>query len=151
LNEITYNKAVNFNYDIIKIIEAGIILNGNEVKSIRDKHISIKEAYCSISNGEAFLKQAHIAKFDSANTFTTIDETRQRKLLLNKKEIAELYKMVTQSGLTIVPRSVYINDKNLIKVQICLVKGKKDYDKREDIKKRENDRELRRVIKDKNK
>lgn len=147
MKEILNNKKINFNYEIIDSFEAGIVLEGNEVKSIRDKKISIQESYVSIVNGEAILKQCHIPRYESANTFKIIDETRERKLLLHKKQILKLQKAVEQEGLTIVPRSVYTKS-GKIKIEIVLAKGKKNYDKRESIKEREQKIDIQRNIKE---
>lgn len=146
---ITKNKKAFFDYEIIDTYTAGIILVGSEVKSIRNKEVSIKEAYCHIDNGEMFLKGMHIAQFKQSGTHQNHDPLRDRKLLLNKKEINKLHKKVGEKGLTIVPLKVIITNKGFIKVDIGLAQGKKNFDKRETIKandiKRESDRELKRT------
>ena len=136
---IIYNKQVKFNYFIIKELEAGIVLEGNEVKSIRNKNISIKESFCKIINNEIWLFQANISRYKQANTFNIINETRERKLLLKRNEINKLQKEIKEKNYTIVPLEIYFK-KNKCKIKICLVKGKKNYDKRHTIK----DRDLKR-------
>lgn len=143
------NKKVSFDYDIIKEYQVGIQLIGSEVKSIKSKKVSIKEAYVSIINGEAILKQCFISKFINANSFKEIDETRERKLLLKKKEIFDLHELVTKQGLTIVPRKIISKD-GLIKVIISLVKGKTNYDKRNSLKEKDLKMEAAREIKNYN-
>ena len=144
MKTVTYNKKVNFDYEVLETFEAGIVLEGNEVKSIRNGKISIKEAFVSIKSGEVFLIQCHIARYDKANTFKEIDETRTRKLLLHKKEINKLKKALEQEGCTLIPRSVYLSDNNKVKVEVVLGKGKKNYDKRESLKKKTQERDMKR-------
>lgn len=145
MNEtIINNKKIGFDYEIIKKYEAGIQLIGSEVKSVKKHNISINEAYVSIKNGEAFLKQCFINKFESSNNFIKLEETRDRKLLLNKKEILDLHEQVTKLGYTIVPKEV-INKNGLIKIIICLVKGKNNYNKKQVIKERDIKRDTERT------
>lgn len=146
--EISFNKAVNFNYETKETFEVGIKLLGSEVKSIRSGHISIKEAFISIEENELILKQCFIKKFEQANTFNKIDEVRKRVLLMKRKQIDRLKKEVEQKGLTIVPRKVYINDKGLIKLEIILAKGKSNIDKRHSLKEKDLKRDIDRSLKD---
>ena len=132
------NKKAFYNYEIIDKYEAGIILNGPELKSILSGNISISEAYVDINDGEAWLKQCHIDHYKSAKGFeASISETRSRKLLLHKIEIEKLQKKVKEKGLTVTVLDFHYNDHNKVKVEIALVRGKKVYDKRETIKQRD--------------
>jgi SsrA-binding protein len=137
---IATNNKVKYEYFIIKKYEAGIVLLGSEVKSIRKNNISIKESFVKIIKGEVFLFNCNISKLIEQNSFKDISETRERKLLLNKKEIKKLEKEINIKGKTIIPLKIYINENNIIKIEIALAIGKKLYDKREDIKKRDLER-----------
>lgn len=141
---IDYSKA-RFDYEIFESIEAGIELLGFEVKSLKSKHGSLEGSYVIVHGGEAFLQNMLISPYQEKNTPKGYDPRRVRRLLLSKKEIATLANV--GKGLTIVPISVYLK-KNLIKVQVATVRGKKKYDKRESIKRRESDREMERTMKD---
>jgi SsrA-binding protein len=140
------NRKAHFNYEILEKYEAGIELLGTEVKSVRGGTMSLEGAFVIIRGGEAFLINANIPPFQPKNAPKDYDPLRNRKLLLTKKEIAELAGSEKNKSLTIVPISVY-NKNRKIKVAIALVKGKKKFDKRETIKKRDTDRELRREYK----
>ncbi len=140
------NKKAFFNYDIIDTFEAGISLVGSEVKAIREGRISIKESYVDIKDGEVFLLNCHISHYEAANRFNH-DPLRGRKLLLHKREIKRLIGKIRQKGLTIIPTKVVINDKGFVKVEISLARGKKVYEKREAIKEREQERDLRAELK----
>jgi SsrA-binding protein len=143
---IVRNKKASYEYEFIDKLTAGIKLLGSEVKSIRNHKVSISEAYCYIKSGEAYIKGMNISEYKESGIHTNHDPIRLRKLLLNKKEIIKLDEEIQQRGLTIVPISLIINDKGLIKLEIALSKGKKLHDKRNDLKnkdiKREVDREL---------
>lgn len=139
------NRKARYNYEILETIKAGIVLMGSEVKSIKSGKANISDAYCYISNNEIWLKNSHISKYDS-DKFTNHEEKRERKLLLNKKEINKLNQKLQNPGYTIIPLKIFI-ERGLIKVLIGLCKGKHDYDKRNDIKDRDNKRELNRIIK----
>ena len=143
----TENRKARFDYEILDKYEAGIELLGVEVKSVRKGRMSLEGAFVIIRGGEAFLINSNIPPFQPANAPEDYDPLRNRKLLLTKKEAAELAGSERNKSLTIVPISVYNKGKK-IKVEIALVKGKKKYDKRENIKKRETDREIRRQVKD---
>lgn len=144
MEQITKNKKAYFDYNIEDNYTAGIVLLGSEVKSIRKKDVSIKEAYCHIEGGEMFLKGMHIAEFKESGKYQNHDTTRDRKLLLNKKEITKLETKVAQKGMTIVPLKVFITNKGLIKIEIGLASGKKQYDKRQTIKDRDIKRDMER-------
>lgn len=138
------NKKAYFDYEILEKIEAGIELFGFEVKSLRDGQGSLLGAHVTIRGREAFVINMQIPPYQPANTPRDYDPLRNRRLLLTKKEIEELAKIESQKGLTIVPLSVY-NSGRKLKLEVAVVRGKKKYDKRETIKKRDTDREIRRV------
>ena len=141
------NRKARFNYEILEKYETGIELLGTEVKSVRSGQMSLEGAFVIVRGGEAFLINANIPPYQPKNTLPDYDPLRNRKLLLTKKEIAELAGSEKNKSLTIVPISVY-NKNRKIKVEIALVKGKKKFDKRETIKKRYTDREIRRDFKE---
>jgi SsrA-binding protein len=141
------NRKARFDYEILEKYEAGIELLGSEVKSVRGGRMSLEGAFVIIRGGEAYLINANIPPYQPKNAPKDYDPLRNRKLLLTKKEIAELGGNDKNKSLTIVPISVY-NKGRKIKLEIALVKGKKKFDKRETIKKRETDREIRRNIKE---
>jgi len=140
------NRKARFNYEILEKYEAGIELLGTEVKSVRGGRMSLEGAFVIIRGGEAFLINADIPPYQVKNAPKDYDTLRNRKLLMTKKEIAELAGNEKNKSLTIVPISVY-NKNRKIKVEIALVKSKKKFDKRENIKKRETEREIRREYK----
>jgi len=135
------NKKAYFEYFIEDTFEAGIVLVGSEVKSVKNGNVSLAESYISIKNNELFLKNAYIKPFEKTNNFS-VDEKRIRKLLLNKAEIEKIRKKTEVKGYSIVPTKVYLKD-NLVKIEIAVAKGKKLYDKRETIKKRDLSRKLK--------
>lgn len=139
-NIIATNRKAKFEYFLLDNFEAGIVLQGSEIKSIRARQISIGEAYVQIDRKEAWLVNSHIAPYDPASR-QNHDPKRKRKLLLNKKEIAKIWAGVQQKGLTIIPTEIYLRD-GLAKINISLAKGKKLYDKRREIAKKEIQREL---------
>ena len=132
------NKKAYFNYFILKEIEAGIALNGTEIKSIRKGAVNIKDSYVRVKNEEAYLINAYIEKYEEGNNFNH-NPTRERKLLLHKREIRKLYQEVQQEGVTLIPLKMYLKDSKA-KVLIGVGKGKKIYDKREAIKRKEWER-----------
>jgi len=137
------NKQARFNYQIIETFEAGLVLTGSEVKSIRARSIQLKDSYVSFKGNEAFLQNAHISEY-KASSYNNHAPERLRKLLLNRKEIDEIEAAIREKGLTCVPLKIYFKE-GRVKVEIALVKGKKIHDKRESIKKQDVDRQLRRV------
>ncbi|MCS6961665.1 MAG: SsrA-binding protein [Deltaproteobacteria bacterium] len=137
------NKDLKHRFEIIECYDAGIQLLGYEVKSIKRRHFSLDKAYVKSLNGELWLVNMHIKSFGP----WTKSENRPRKLLLNKNEITRLITRSKEKGLTIIPYQIYINDRGLIKVQIALVKAKKIFERRQEIKKRETERELQRIFK----
>jgi len=137
------NRKARFDYEILEKYETGIELLGTEVKSVRGGHMSLEGSFAIIRGGEAFLVNANIPPFQPKNAPKDYDPLRNRKLLLTKKELAKLAGSEKNKSLTIVPLTVY-NKGRKIKVSVALSKGKKKFDKRETIKKRETDREIRR-------
>jgi SsrA-binding protein len=136
------NRRASFEYHFLDKYVAGIVLTGTEIKSIRTGKVSLQEAYCYCLNEELWIKQMHIAPYEHGNIYNHL-ETRERKLLLHKKELRKLMKNQVE-GLTIIPIQLFINEKGLAKVEIALAQGKKLYDKRQAIKERDLDRELQR-------
>lgn len=137
---IATNRRAHYDYFLEDKFEAGIVLVGTEVKSVRNNQVSLAESYVDIINNEVYLREAHIAHYRQANQFNH-EEVRDRKLLLNKREISKLANAVSQAGYTIVPTKIYLR-KGLVKLEIALAKGKANYDKRETTKKREAEREI---------
>ena len=133
------NRKAKFEYFLIEIFEAGISLQGSEIKSIRAGQISLKEAYVLVDGKQAWLRDAHIAPYEPANRFNH-EPVRPRRLLLHKKEIQKLWDAVRQKGLTIIPTRIYLKG-GRAKVEIALARGKKSYDKREAIAKRDRERD----------
>ena len=132
---IATNPVAKHNYTITDTIEAGIVLTGTEIKSIRNGKVNLKDSYANIKNGEAFIYSMHISPYEQGNIFNK-DPLRDRKLLLNKSEINKLVGLVKQKGYTLVPMSLYFSG-NFIKLELGIGKGKKLYDKREDIAKKD--------------
>ncbi len=139
------NRKAKYNYQIFETLEAGIVLTGTEIKSLRLGKANIKDSYARVKNNEVFLINMHISSYDNGNIFNH-DETRERKLLLHKKEILKFRDKIKLEGYTLVPLKVYLKD-GMAKVLIGLAKGKKNYDKREDIKKRDIERSIRAKLK----
>lgn len=139
------NRKAKYDYQIFETIEAGIVLTGTEIKSIREGKANLKDSYAKIKNGEAIIINMHISHYDKGNIFNH-DETRTRKLLLHKKEILKLNDKIRLDGFTLVPLKLYFK-KNKAKLLLGIAKGKKDYDKRESIKKRDIERDIRTRIK----
>ena len=135
------NKKARHDYFIEEVYEAGIVLTGTEIKSIRAGKVSIKESYAKIENGEMIVYGMNISPYEQGNRFN-VDPLRSRKLLLHKQEIRKLIGYTTLKGLTIVPLTVYINEDGRAKMEIAVARGKKLYDKRDDIAKRDADRRM---------
>jgi SsrA-binding protein len=138
------NRKASFEYQFIDKYLAGIQLQGSEIKSIREGKVSLQEAYCTFVENELYVKNMNISPYEQA-THTNHDPKRDRKLLLTKKELTKLEKKYEEKGLTIVPIRLFINGKGLAKLEIALSKGKKLYDKREDIKKKDMARDMQRM------
>lgn len=140
------NRKARHDYDIVETYNAGLVLMGSEVKSIKAGKANIGDAYCYVSiDNEVWMKNSHVSKYDS-DVFTNHEEKRERKLLLNKKEIRKIKEQISEKGFTIIPLKMYLNKGN-IKLLIGVCKGKHNYDKRNDIKDRDNKRELNRIMK----
>ncbi len=139
------NRKARFNYEILEKIEAGISLKGTEVKSIRNKNVSIEESYAQIKNEEVFLHNLHISPYEQGNR-ENHDPIRVRKLLLHRHEIKKLIAKIQQKGLSLVPLSIYTR-KGIIKVELAVGRGKRLVDKRESIKKKAIEREIARIVK----
>jgi SsrA-binding protein len=142
---ITLNKKAYHDYSILETFEAGIALKGTEIKSLRDGNLNIRDAYAKVENGEIYLCNAHIAKYQASN-YLDHEPDRRRKLLLHKYQIRDLASDTVKKGLTIVPLKVYLK-KGKAKVELGLAKGKKAFDKRDVLAKRSADREIERTLK----
>ena len=145
-NILINNKKARFEYELLEKFSAGLILTGSEIKSIRNGKASIKEAYCFIENEELWIRNMHISIYEQAST-NNHDPLRLRKLLLNAFELKKIIKKLKNVGITIVPLKVFINNKGWAKIEISLARGKKQFDKREDIKKKDSDRQWARAKK----
>jgi len=145
IKTVATNRKAFHNYHIGDSIEAGIVLTGSEIKSVRDGRVSLGDAYVRPERGELWLLNAHIARYE-ASSYLSHEPTRPRKLLLHRKEINNLTGKVSEKGLTLVPTKLYIKG-SIAKVEVALAKGKKLYDKRESISRREVERELARATK----
>ena len=146
---VAVNKSASFEYFIEERYQAGIVLEGAEVKSMRAGKASLGESFCEIRGGEVFLKNMHIAVYDKSGAFSTRDSRRERKLLLNRMEINKIVGKVNERGYTLVPLRLYFQDA-LIKVEIALCKGKHTYDKKKAIAERDQKRALARAVKEMN-
>ncbi len=141
---ISNNKKAFFDFFVSDLVEAGIVLEGCEVKSVRDGGASLRDSFVVIKNGEMFLKNAYIKSYEKTSSYKP-DERRTRKLLLNKSEIQKFERLVKEKGFTIVATKIYFNKSNRVKVEIGLARGKKLYDKRQSIKERQQKRDLQRL------
>lgn len=142
---IAENRKARFDYEILQTFEAGLVLMGSEVKSIRDKQVQLKDSYISFRGNEAYLQNAHIAVYKSSS-YNNHEPERLRKILLNRNELDRIYASIREKGLSCVPLKIYFK-KGRAKLELALVRGKKAHDKRQDIKKRDVDRQLRAVRK----
>ncbi len=140
------NRKVTFEYELIERFVAGIKLVGTEIKSIRAGKVNLSESYCQFVNGELYAKNMHISEYDFG-THNNHEARRDRKLLLNRKELFKLEKKVKESGLTIVCVKMFINERGLAKLEIALARGKKTYDKRESLKLKDARRDMDRMMK----
>lgn len=144
IKNIAKNPTAKHNYTIIDTLEAGIVLTGTEIKSIRNGKVNLKDSYAEIRNGEVFISSMHISPYEHGNIFNK-DPMRSRKLLLNKREIFRLTGLIKQKGYTLVPISLYFKN-NIVKVELGICKGKKLYDKREDLKKKDSQMYIQRSL-----
>ena len=141
---IAQNRKARYNYSIVDVFEAGVVLTGTEVKSLRLGRASLVDGFATIDDGEVFLRNVHIPEYDQGS-WTNHEPRRVRKLLLHRAEINRLIGKTQESGLTLVPLSLYFSD-GKVKVEIALAAGKKSYDKRQDLAKRDADREVRKAL-----
>lgn len=137
IKTIAKNPVARHNYNIIDTIESGIVLTGTEIKSIRNGKVNLKDSYAIIKNGEVFVYSMHISPYEHGNIFNK-DPLRTRKLLLNKKEILKIFNLVKQNNYSLIPISLYFKN-NIVKLELGIGKGKKLYDKREDLKKKDSE------------
>lgn len=142
---IAQNKKASFDYFILETYECGIILKGTEIKSIRMGKVSINDSYVRVKDDETFIINMNVKKYDKGNIFNH-DETRERKLLLHKNEIIKLHNKTILDGLTLIPLKVYLKN-GLCKVEVGLCRGKKNYDKREVLKQKDQERHIQKVLK----
>lgn len=142
---IAQNKTAYHNYTIENTLEAGIVLTGTEIKSIRNGKVNIKDTYVNIKNGEIFIYGMHISPYEFGNIYNK-DPLRTRKLLLNKSEINKLYGMIKQKGISIIPIKLYFK-RNKVKLEIGIGKGKKLYDKRQELAKKDDEMKIKRALK----
>jgi len=143
---ITTNRRARHDYHIVDTYETGIVLEGMEVKSLREGKVSLQDGYARVENGEVFLYDIHISQYSKSNT-KSYDPKRRRKLLLNKSEIRRLFGKTLQSGFTLVPLGMHFTERGMAKVSLGLVKGKHLYDKREDMKREDLKRDLATAMK----
>ena len=146
INVVARNKKARHNYTIEEVYEAGIVLAGTEVKSIRAGKVNVKDSYADVQGGEVFIHNMHISPYEQGNIYNK-NPRRVRKLLLNKREIRKLIGLVTQKSYSLIPLSVYIKD-GLVKIELSVAIGKKMYDKRRDIAKKEAQRRMQRAERD---
>jgi SsrA-binding protein len=144
---IARNRKAQHDYHLEREYQAGVVLQGSEIKSIRQGNINLREGFVQERKGELWLIGVHISPYEQASSFSHHDPIRPRKLLLHKKEIAQIIDQSRERGYTIIPTMVYL-ERGLAKVEIALAKGKKMYDKRAAIAKRDSDREIRRALKE---
>ncbi len=143
---IATNRKAHRDYEVLETFECGIELRGSEVKSLREGRINLNDSFARVENKEVILYNTHISPYEQAS-YLNVEATRLRRLLLHKKQIERINDQLMQRGLTLIPLRAYFNDKGFAKIELALCKGKKLYDKREDIKRRESDLEMRRVMK----
>lgn len=140
------NKKARHDYFIDETYETGIVLTGTEIKSIRQGRVNIKESYAKVEDGEVIVYGMHISPYEQGNRFNA-DPLRPKKLLLHKKEINKLIGLTTQQGVTLVPLTIYINEDGRAKLELAVARGKKLYDKRDDLKKRDDQRHMAQALK----
>lgn len=143
---IANNKKARHDYFIEEVYEAGLVLTGTEIKSIRMGRVNLKDSYAKPEKGELYVYGMHISPYDQGNRFN-VDPVRPRKLLLHKREIRKLIGYTTLKGMTLIPLNLYINEKGIAKIELATARGKKLYDKREDVSRRDADRRMDQVRK----
>lgn len=139
------NKKASFEYSFMATFTAGIMLTGTEVKSIREGKATLSESFCIITNGDLWVKNLHIAEFKQGS-YNNHEPKRMRKLLLNKSELLKINSKLKEKGVTIIPIQLFFNERGYAKLEIALARGKKTFDKREDLKKKDQQREIAKVI-----
>lgn len=145
---IAKNKKAYFDYFLEEKFEAGIVLKGSEIKAIRAGRVNLKDSFIRFVQGEEFLFNAHIGRLETTHHFYAHEERGSRKLLLHKKQIVKMVRAVERDGYTVVPLELYFNDRNIVKIQIAIAKGKQLHDKRNDLKEKDMKRDMERSIKD---
>lgn len=143
-NTIATNRKARYNYEILETVEAGLVLTGTEIKSVRERRVNLSDAYCRPENGELWLVNAHIAPFSSGNIYNH-DPTRARKLLLHKDQILRLSRQISERRLTVVPLKMYLK-RHLAKVELGLAKGRRRYDKRRVLIEKYREREVQEAV-----
>ena len=143
---LSQNKKARHDYFIEDTYECGIALTGTEIKSARQGKINLKDSYAKVKDGQVTVYNMHIAPYEQGNRFN-VDSRRPRKLLLHKREIRKLIGYTSQDGLTLVPLRVYLNDRGLAKLELAVARGKKNYDKRDDMAKKDADRKMQQMMK----
>jgi len=143
---IANNRQAQRDYTVLETLECGIELKGSEVKSVRAGKVNLKDSFARIENNGVILYNTHISPYEQAS-YLNVEPTRPRRLLLHKDQIRKLFGQITQRGLTLIPLSLYFNDRGFVKLELALCKGKKHYDRREDIRRRETDLAIRRALK----
>ncbi|MDD2357465.1 MAG: SsrA-binding protein SmpB [Thiovulaceae bacterium] len=146
--QIASNKKAYHDYFIEEKFEAGLVLKGSEIKGIRASRVNLKDSFIRLVKGEAILFNAHIGRLETTHHFYGHEERGNRKLLLHKKEIAKLKKAIERDGYTVVPLQLYLNDRNIAKLQIGIARGKDLHDKRQDMKEKDMKRDMQRSLKD---
>ena len=141
------NRKARFSYEVIDTLEAGLVLSGTEVKSLREGHANIQESYAAVEGGEIWLINSHIPEYFAGNRFNH-EPRRRRKLLLSKKEMARLAQAVEREGMTMVPLKLYFNERGIAKLLLAIARGQKRHDKRETLKQRDWSREQARLLKE---
>lgn len=144
--QIAQNRKARHDYTILETVEAGVSLKGTEIKAIRNGRINLKDGFVRFRNGEAYLFNVHISPYDQGNLFNH-DPLRSRKLLMHKKQISKLHEQSQNKGMTVIPLKVYIKN-GYAKVLVGLAKGKREYDKRETLKRKDQERQIQRALKD---
>ena len=144
---IAQNKKARHDYEILEKFEAGLVLQGSEVKALRAKRANLNDAFCRFIKGELYLMNAHISELETTNRHFTRDPRAPRKLLLHKKELLKIHNRIHKEGLTVIPLMLYFNERNFAKASIAVARGKKLHDKRADLKAKTLDREARTAIK----
>ncbi len=140
------NRKAKHEYHFLAVFEAGIVLRGTEIKSIRKHQVNLRDAYCFFKKGELYIKSLYIKEYEFGNYFNH-DPRRTRKLLLKRQELKKLEKRVKERGFTIVPYRLYLNERGIAKIEIALAQGKKSYDKRDSIKQKDQKRDMARIKK----